>query len=411
MVGGKSRWLMGLAMLIMVVESGCQPKGDNMEEEEFDFAKNEPVQVDPAVTKELFLQWRSPRPGKTNPERMNNPVWEWLIKTRINPYLANEAMQGPSSVEAGPGWCFDRFGQSSTPLPDGRVIYIGGEHEDYYDPDFYIYNDVVVQHPVGSMDLFGYPREIFPPTDSHSATVVGDRIVIIGSLGYAEDRRPGQTQVLLLDLKSFAISAVTTSGNSPGWIHKHTAALSEDGRSILISHGKVERDDTDSLVENIDEWRLNLENWNWERLTERRWSRWTVIREDESINHLFDYEEAIWEKECEEVQGKVEKLFEKNNQTEIPTLQEELGKEPDLKLFGERYRPPVPHVVLPEVEDEHRVHRIKINEVTVRYVEDISEVQMTVEGELPEEILEKLTRDLLEKMTALENAPCQITKL
>ena len=41
-----------------------------------------------------------------------------------------------------PFWSFDRYGMSVTHLEDGRIILIGGEHEDYYDPYFFIYNDV-----------------------------------------------------------------------------------------------------------------------------------------------------------------------------------------------------------------------------------------------------------------------------
>ena len=43
-----------------------------------------------------------------------------------------------------PFWSWQRFGRTSTALPDGRVIHIAGEHEDFYDPDFCIYNDVMV---------------------------------------------------------------------------------------------------------------------------------------------------------------------------------------------------------------------------------------------------------------------------
>jgi hypothetical protein len=38
----------------------------------------------------------------------------------------------------GPAWCAARFRQSRTTLADGRVIRIAGEHEDYYDADFFI---------------------------------------------------------------------------------------------------------------------------------------------------------------------------------------------------------------------------------------------------------------------------------
>jgi hypothetical protein len=51
--------------------------------------------LDPAVTPELFREWRSPRLGRSNPERVNNPVWEWLITTKLNAYSANQlAVEG-----------------------------------------------------------------------------------------------------------------------------------------------------------------------------------------------------------------------------------------------------------------------------------------------------------------------------
>src|SRR5262245_3818627 len=162
------------------------------EDDDLEDADSKP---DASVTAELFRQWRSPRYGRTNPERMNNPVWEWLVRTRISGYAANQEFEGPSSFDAGPCWCFQRFGQSKTQLTDGRVVLIAGEHEDFYDPDFFIYNDVVVKHPDSTFDIYGYPRHVFPPTDHHSATLVGDRIILIGSLGYTDERQPGVTQV------------------------------------------------------------------------------------------------------------------------------------------------------------------------------------------------------------------------
>jgi len=57
-------------------------------------------------------------------------------------------------------------------LPDGREVLIAGEHEDYYDPDFFIYNDVVVRAPDGKFAIYGYSKEAFPPTDFHTATLL-----------------------------------------------------------------------------------------------------------------------------------------------------------------------------------------------------------------------------------------------
>ena len=85
---------------------------------------------------------------------------------------------------------------------------------------------------------------------------------------------------MVLDLKTFAITEAKTSGPSPGWVHAHKATLSEDGGSILVQGGKLDRGEDMSLVENIDEWRLRLADWRWERLTDRRWPRWEVRRKD-----------------------------------------------------------------------------------------------------------------------------------
>ncbi len=364
------------------------------------------------MTRKLFREWRSPRLGRANPERMNNPVWEWLVRSQLTAYGATRRLKGPSALKAGPGWCFQRFGQSSTHLPDGRQVLVAGEHEDSYDPDFYIYNDVVVRHPDGRMDIFGYPREIFPPTDFHSATVVGDRLVLIGSLGYPEHRRPGTTQVLALDLASFTISPIQTTGVPPGWIHRHTAALSEDGDSILIQHGQLDRGGDDrSLVENLDDWRLHLADWRWERLTERRWPQWEVRRQDGELNHLFEIQQALWSQQIPGLATASGPLEQFKRQFNVPSLEEELGGAPDLDLFARLYRPCEPHEPLPQGDDAYGVHRIRVAGVVVRYVQDMQRVQMTVEGDLPPQTVQALAQDLLEKMSALENAPCELVRL
>lgn len=358
---------------------------------------------DPAVTPDLFREWRSPRFGRANPERMNNPVWEWLVKSRINAYQATQRMNGPSAMRAGPGWCFDRFGQSTTPLADGRVVLIAGEHEDSYDADFYIYNDVVVLHPDGRIDILGYPREIFPPTDFHSATLIGNRIVLLGSLGCPADRRPGTTPVAILDLETFAIAAAQTSGTPPGWIHEHSAVLSEDGSSILVERGKLDRGGEDrSLVENIDDWRLHLAEWRWEKLTERRWERWQVHRRDGQQNHLWQIQCARWQRDA----GRRNEL-----RKEMKQLAQELGIRPDLDLVARLYEPDVSHEKLPAIEDEPSVHRIKIDGIVVRYVDGMASIQMTVEGELPRQTIDALTADLRGKLSALENTECESVRL
>jgi hypothetical protein len=361
------------------------------------------VQPEPSITREMFLEWRSPRSGSTNPESMTNPVWDWLIKSKLSAYQANEHFSGPSAMEAGPGWCFDRFGQSSTQLQDGSCVLIAGEHEDHYDPDFYIYNDVVVKKPGGRIEIFCYPREAFPPTDFHSATLVGNRIIIVGNLGYSEQRKPGTTPVLVLDVESLIISAVETRGTSPGWLHRHNARLSEDGKSILVQCGLLDRGEPDkSLVENIDEWKLHVADWRWERLTERRWLRWDVLRSDGQRNHLWEIQQAVWSRSAR---------WDKELRAQMEQLETELGKRPDLDSVEKLFRPPISHESIPQAEDQYNVFRIRAGGVVIRYVVEIHSIQLTVEGDLDEASVNVISADLVRKISALENAEFVLTPI
>lgn len=210
-----------------------------MAEEEADRQrKAEPA---PAISREEFLAWRAVRLGDANPTSLDNPLWHWLVRTRWSAFQANEIFKGPSPFDSGPMWCFDRFGKSETPLPDGRVVHIGGEHEDFYDPDFFIYNDVTVIAPDGSITLLGYPHELFAPTDFHTATLVGSSIFVIGGLGYKHLRTEGTTPVFRLNLASMAMQRIPTTGDAPGWIREHSAERSEDGLSIVVRGGEVWR--------------------------------------------------------------------------------------------------------------------------------------------------------------------------
>ncbi|WAS94572.1 hypothetical protein [Nannocystis punicea] len=356
----------------------------------------------PPFGREEFLEWRSPRYGATNPERLTNPVWAWLVDAGINAWAANKRFDGPSALGAGPGWCFDRFGRSTTALPDGRTLLIGGEHEDYYDPDFFIYNDVVVRHPDGRVEIFGYPREVFPPTDFHSATLVGDRLILIGSIGYAGERRPGHTQVLALDLATFAIATIPTGGTPPGWICRHTATLTDDGRAIVVQHGKLDPGEDRSMVENIDDWRLDLDTWEWQRLTDRRWPRREFARSDGKPNYVWNMQQACWYRKI----GWADQLAE-----ELASLDEGLGVPPDLDLAEQLFRPSIAHEACPEEEDSYDTTRILVDGVIVRFVRSSYSLQMTVEGELPEATVDAIAEELRERLSRLEHCDYSMTRL
>lgn len=187
------------------------------------------------LTQVEFESHRSQRTGQTNPERFLPNFWYEQMRT--GRYSAPKDIKDDKD-RSKPVWSFSRFGRSATPLSDGRLVLIGGEHEDSYDPDFCIYADVTVLDGKGGVDHFIYPDEVFPPTDFHSATLHGDQIWLIGSLSYPERRQEGMVQVLRLDLNVFSIHAVETTGDNPGWLHRHRAALDRD--EVIVTGGKAE---------------------------------------------------------------------------------------------------------------------------------------------------------------------------
>jgi hypothetical protein len=264
------------------------------------------------ITRDQYLADQSGKTrGTANPSVMDKPFWKYMIARGGSAYSARqlfhnkEDLAKESELEyvkypdwpSDPVWCFSRFGGTVTKLPDGRCVHIGGEHEDFYDPDFCIYNDVVViatpqlsnlatssipedgiadDYEIPSsrfiapenITIYGYPLDVFPPTDFHTSTYVCDPrsgkefIYIIGGLGYEGSASRDQTDVHRLDLSDFSIQRLETIGAKPlGGTHRHNAELchsaydteprikitTEDGRqfSLLvntlewISHGSL----------------------------------------------------------------------------------------------------------------------------------------------------------------------------
>ena len=190
------------------------------------------------ITRAIYEAQKSRVFGATNPEPVAYEFWLDMVRSGESGYWARKNFgKGIIDYRAPATWSFDRFGMSTTALPDDAWVQIAGEHEDSYDADFCIYNDVVVHDGKGNARIYTYPRKIFPPTDFHTATLADGAIILIGSLGYPEDRLIGRTQVLRLDLKDFSIMEVKTFGESPGWISGHRARL--DGTRITVWDGQV----------------------------------------------------------------------------------------------------------------------------------------------------------------------------
>jgi len=204
------------------------------------------------------------RYGRRNPEQIAEPFWQAMVRTRLSAWAARAAFDDrPQGVDK-PVWCNQRFGQTITALEDGRFVEIGGEHEDWYDVDFCIYNEVIVYTEGAPPVIFGYPSPVFPPTDFHTATLVGGFIYIIGNLGYLEARKAGETPVYRLETSTWRIERLDTTGSNPGWISRHEAIL-VDEQAILVGGGKMWTVDN-RYVEQPGDFVLNLDRLTWRRV-------------------------------------------------------------------------------------------------------------------------------------------------
>ncbi|KAK0623763.1 hypothetical protein B0T14DRAFT_517016 [Immersiella caudata] len=276
----------------------------------------------PSPTQSLFRAGAKAVPTEpctSNPTRMNKPFWKYMIAKGDEAYHAYSMLDLDHPSCAGPTWCFDRFGRTATWLPDGRIVFIGGEHEDGYDPDFCIYNDVVVVTPAAEPEvitreihvpkveddredgdweeywsdfeggevneawiaivgleiapprpeeitIYGYPKTVFPPTDGHVAVYVEvkrwwrrkrEYIYIIGGIGDTPGVHREGTNVFRLNLKDFSIKSVATTGERPP--HKVKAVK---GRSVHLDGDDIVTTEFDG-----ERYQLSLNTLIWRKLS------------------------------------------------------------------------------------------------------------------------------------------------
>ncbi|WP_169976667.1 hypothetical protein [Tautonia rosea] len=328
-----------------------------------------------------FHEQRHRRFGRSNPERMHLELWEWIVRERIDPAELRQHYGLDAYPDNGPDWCPGDLGQPCIELPDGRILRVAGEHEDFYDPDFCIYNHVLVQTPDDRIEIYGYPREVFPPTDFHTATLVGDRLIIIGNMGYPEDRRPGTTPVFSLDLRTYRIDPVSTHGEAPGWISSHSATLDSQRSGITVSGGRVWVDPEPQgmlrrmvdrlrrvpqsqgiLKRSVDEFRLDLTTGLWQRLTDR--SDWREFEIEVPERVIVPFEKI---------------LFSNLDQTLLPS------------------RMQLTQIPLPK--DDHVLsRRFLIEGIAVQTSWELDSVQVLIEGSLPQNTLTQLLNDLRQNL-------------
>ena len=384
----------------------------------------------PEFTRDQFLAQRAAERGSRSPERMNSPVWEWIAREHLGAWVAGDRILGPewAALELSePGWSFDRYGRSITELPDGRVVWVAGEHEDYGDPDFFIYNDVVVEHPGGRLEILGYPETDFPPTDFHTATHDAARncIWLVGNLGYPDDRRSGETQVLRLALDSFEVAAVACSGDAPGWIHNHGTELVGD--ALEVRRG-IRAQTGVGFLDQVDDWTLDLETLEWSRATHREYQQWSVRRVDGghlalTEMSLAQFSERSAEQDEAMARATGARLLASG---EDPVTVEQfvariletgalVRENFDAETFDSLYVPPLPHVEFRYDESDETRNmrndeaRIEVDGAIVRYADERDAVALKIEGPLAPDRAARLCNDLAAKLGRLHGAACEAT--
>ena len=91
-----------------------------------------------------------------NIDELDDKYLDFDVKSKVSKFLQKYPLQ--------PIFCCSRFGFSFDFIHDGndemndkdiiKIIRIAGEHEDYYDPDFFVYNDIFVIKPCGHKKYF-----------------------------------------------------------------------------------------------------------------------------------------------------------------------------------------------------------------------------------------------------------------
>lgn len=296
---------------------------------------------------------------------------------------------------------------------------------------------------------------MLPPTDFHTATLLGNRILLIGNLGYERARKAGVTQVAELDLSTFAIRLRPTTGTPPGWLHSHSAVAGAEGNTITVRGGLIDLvdDDGPGFLENPDSWSLDLTTWAWSRLTSHPWERYELFCEKLRVMRVWDMRQLIWsvenghwmdssadEKSLRDLvpAEKWEEFQSRFGQTNAHAQKDAAqlyakGFSPEVSVIRGLFRPNIPHTEVEETtaqeeeeegsdyeengpydydEEDWSRHdsqfegtRIMVDGVTVRYCPKVESFTFTVEGQLPPPVVASLLSDLTGKLEFLLNQP------
>lgn len=372
---------------------------------------------DHGITRELFDLWREPRFGVTNPTDLTNPVWVWLVKKKLHPdqivreMLSDEEWENRFDGTPKPEkltWCACRDQMTLTTLPDQTKIIIGGQNEDSFIPGGIVsYNDVIVIRPSGEISIYGYPENVFPLTYWHTATLFQDKIVIIGNSKYNIIKNGNYNFVYILNILTWEIERVETGGEVPPLIAHHEAKLDEGGGALLIRGGEFDRGPDLPSVANIDVWSLDLATYTWKNLTKRKWIRWEFRRKDGKRNFIKDLVDCFAEKKQPLVTDPVWRWkydYDEKFLNNYEKICQGLGYRVDLEEVPKLFEPSsVDFEKIDKYFFSDTIKSFMIYGIEVYFdLNTFDGIQMTMEGEIPQDKAVALVNEFRLKLSAIE---------
>ncbi len=322
------------------------------------------------------------------PSLNHEAIFQWRMKEDFSPYHIRQHLEKLGYTIEQPIWTFlSRMGQSKTLLPDETKVFIGGEYEDFYDPDFRVYNDIVIQKPDGEIQLWNYSLEQFPATDFHVAHYDKNShsIFLIGNLGYPETRKEGITQVLKVNLKTMNIEQLACFGKMPSWLNHHEMKVINDDE-LEFKNGYLIKEK--KYLRNLYTWRLSLRTLEWTFPEQTLFDHWTL----KSV-HLYGFpfhecHSLLWDEEyCEN---------EKFEQTKLE-ITEHYGKLPNYQIYPQLFIP-FENAQISHDDGEYRKHICSSHGFNFTFFEDDDLVEVIFPDVIPEDFQQKVIDDLKMKL-------------
>lgn len=198
------------------------------------------------IPRDVYESCKSPRSGRANPEKSDNPFWLEMARRRWPPSRARlhygdfgpeDPRRPPTRAEIealSPGeavmrervdcpkvWTARRADAAIVTLDDGRRLRIGGVVRDFKEgfreewSDVWTYADVILEKPDGDVDIFTYPPDILPPLWPLCALARPGCVLIFGDVDRSPAREDSRSVVLRLDTQTFEIALIDEGGAPP----------------------------------------------------------------------------------------------------------------------------------------------------------------------------------------------------